>query len=206
MQAFRTLLLTLYACVALGEDKPIPTEPPRNLEEAHQQLETLLSQENLARIDAMKSEKEMVEYHLSIGMALRNKWGFWGGSPLANHLWKLGFSHPDDMSDVILKTFWCKRHRRDFRLEERADYYEAYWRAAADPPPSARDPMDDSEVEWTLSLGAGTDDKPRQIHVGRSKKSGRWLAYEFDKGIYVPNADLTKKIKVLASDPFTVKK
>ena len=121
---------------------------------------------------------------------------------MANHLWKLGFSHPDDMSDVILQTFWCKHHRRDFNLEERADYCQAYWKAAADPPDSARDPADHSEVDWTLSFGAGTDEKPRQIHVGRSKKSGRWLAYEFDKGVYVPNADLMKKIQVFASDPF----
>ena len=204
MHAFRIILLSLLACLAMGKDKPA-TEPPRTIEEAHQQLEAQLSADQLAKIDAMKSEKEMVEYHLSIGMALRNKWGLWGGSPLANHLWKLGFSHPDDMSSVILETLWCKRHHRDFRLEERADYFQAYWKAAANPPATALDPTDNSEVEWTLSFDAGTDDKPRQIHVGKSKKSGRWLAYEYDKGVYLPKGDLVQKIKVFTDDPFAKK-
>ncbi len=184
----------------------VHAEPPRNLEEAHQQLESLLSKEELGRIDAMKSEKEMVDYHLSVGLAIRNNWGLWGGSPLAMHLWQLGFEHAEDMSSVILQTFWCKRHRRDFRLEDRADYYRAYWKAAAEPPASARDPEDGAGVEWSIAFAAGTDERPRQIHVGRSKQTGRWLAYEYNKGVYVPDKALTAKIKTFASDPFAASK
>ena len=206
MRAVLTLLLTFCACLAAGQDKAGPAEAPRNLEEAHQQLEVLLTKDELARIDAMKSEKEMIAFHLGIGMTIRNSWGLWGGSPLANNLWKLGFSHPDDMSAVILRTFWCKRHDRDFRLEERADYYQAYWKAAADPPSTVRDPSDQSEIEWILSFDACTDEKPRLIHIGRSRKSGRWLAYEFNRGVYIPDQELSKKLKMASTDPFTGKK
>ena len=210
MRLLLPILFSLIACwSAPGEDKPsspAPLEAPRTLEEAHHQLESLLSKEELSRIDAMKSEKEMIEYHLSVGMAIRNNWGLWGGSPLAVHLWQLGFTHPDDMSNVILQTFWCRRHKRDLRLEERADYYQAYWKAAADPPATAMDPADGSAVEWSMSFGAGTDEKPRQIHVGKSEKTGRWLAYEYNKGVYVPDAELLKKIATFQLDPFAHKK
>lgn len=102
---------------------------PTTLAEAHTKLERLLPKEELAKIDAMKTEDEMIKYHFSLGMSLRNSWGLWGDSPIAKHMRSLGFTHPDDMSSVILKTFWCKRHGEDFRIKERVAYYKEYWRA-----------------------------------------------------------------------------
>jgi hypothetical protein len=174
------------------------TEPiPTTLEESHQQLERQLSKEDLAKIDEMKSEEEMIQFHFGLGMNIRNGWGLWKNSKLAQYMRKLGFAHPDDMSAVILETFWCKRHGKDFRLKERANYFNAYWKAVADPPTSTRDPLDQSTIEWLFSFGAGDNKTPRQIHVGRSRKTGRFLAYEYDKGVYVPDAELQKRITEL---------
>jgi hypothetical protein len=173
-----------------GEEAP----PPKTLEEAHQQLEKLFGKDELAKIDAMKSEEEMIMYHFGLGMGMRNSWGLWGGGPLAEHMNKLGFHHPDDMSGVILETFWCKRHKKDFRLKERSHYYAAYWKAAANPPETAKDPNDNSDVIWKMSFGITDEKTPRQIHVGKSKKTGRWLAYEHDKGVYEPDEALMKDI------------
>jgi hypothetical protein len=189
--------------LATEQTEKAQAPPPKTLEEAHQQLEKLFPKDELAKIDAMKSESEMIEYHFGLGMGMRNSWGLWGGGPLAQHMNKLGFHHPDDMSGVILETFWCKRHNKDFRLKERVAFNEAYWKAAANPPETAKDPKDGSKVEWNMSLGAGDDKSPRQIHVGKSKKTGRWLAYEHDKGVYEPDAALLKRIKDQESaDPF----
>lgn len=98
------------------EQKGIPT----TLAEAHAELERTLSAEELAKIDAMESEDGMIRYHMGLGAGIRNSWGLWAGGPLAKHMQELGFTHPDDMSGVILETFWCKRHGKDFRLAERA--------------------------------------------------------------------------------------
>ncbi len=178
------LILSVGSHLCADEKKTAPVEqpakqkakesevpPPKTLEEAHQQLEKLLPKDEVAKIDAMKTEDEMIEYHFGLGMGMRNSWGLWGGGPLAQHMNKLGFHHSDDMSGVILETFWCKRHKKDFRLKERAAYYAAYWKASADPPETAKDPKDSSEVDWNMSLGAGDDKRPRQIHVGKSKKT-----------------------------------
>jgi hypothetical protein len=40
-----------------------------------------------------------------VGRELRNIWGLWNGSPLRNHLLKLGLRHPEEMSELILVTF-----------------------------------------------------------------------------------------------------
>ena len=103
---------------------------PTTLTEAHTALERMLSPEELAKIDAMPSEDGMITYHMSLGLTIRNGWGLWAGSPLAKHMEELGFVVPDDMSGVILETFWCKRHGQDFRLKERAAEYKKYWDAA----------------------------------------------------------------------------
>ena len=99
---------------------------PPTLAEAHAELERMLSPQLLAEIDAMPSEGDMIQYHMSLGLTIRNGWGLWADSPLAKHMQELGFTDPDAMSGVILGTFWCKRHGQDFRLQERTP---AYWEA-----------------------------------------------------------------------------
>ena len=95
-------------------------EAPATLAEAHMRLERMLSAEELAEVDAMPSERGMSKYHMGLGAGIRNGWGLWRGSALAEQMLELGFTHPDNMSGVILETLWCKRHGQDLRLEQRA--------------------------------------------------------------------------------------
>jgi len=136
MRAALICLFAILHSIALAQDaKPeAPAEKeqkvPTTLAEAHAELERVLPAEELKKIDAMKSEDEMIEYHFGIGMGIRNSWGLWGGSPLSKHMQELGFTHADDISGVILETLWCKRHGKPLRLKERAAEYAAYWEAA----------------------------------------------------------------------------
>ncbi len=204
----RTLPFVLLALFAIAVSHAQDAEParenpaekeeevkiPSTLEEAHEELERLLPKEELAKIDAMKSEDEMIEYHFGAGMGMRNSWGLWGESPLSKHMRSLGFTHADDMSGVILETFWCKRHGKEFRIEERANYYKAYWKEDKWPGDDVVDPDDKSEVNWNRAFGA--EGRPhRVIYIGKSKKTGRWLAFENPIGVYVPDKELLKKIE-----------
>ena len=134
-----TLLLVIaffsFACAQgkMKHDQQAEQNIPTTLAEAHKELERLLPPDELARIDKMETEDEMITYHFTLGMRIRNSWGLRGGSQLARHMQELGFTHPDDMSSVILDTFWCKRHKQDFRLKERAAHYKAYWEATSNP-------------------------------------------------------------------------
>ena len=116
------------------EEKKIPT----TLAEAHAELERIFSAEDLAEIDAMPSEDGMIRYHHGLGTSMRNAWGLWRNSALAKYMRELGFTHTDDMSGVILATFWCKRHGQDFRLEARAAKYKRYWDDRNDPSQGSR--------------------------------------------------------------------
>ncbi len=96
------------------EQRKIPT----TLAEAHAELERILPPQTLAEIDAMPSERDMIQYHMSLGLTIRNRWGLWADSALAKYMRGLGFTHPDGMSSAILATFWRKRHGQDLNLEE----------------------------------------------------------------------------------------
>jgi hypothetical protein len=199
-----SLLLSIFPVVAEDATDPfavveseVQNEQPENfpatLAEAHEQLEEQLPVEELKKIDAMKTEDEMIDYHFGSGMGMRNTWGLWGDSPLALHLRELGFTHADDMSSVILETFWCKRHGKEFRIKERAEYYRAYWSENKWPDKEAVDPDDKSEVVWSRGYEA-EGRLHRTIYIGRSKKTGRLLAFENPTGVYVPDEKLLESL------------
>lgn len=66
--------------------------------------------------------------HMGFGMWIRNTWGLWRGGPLRTDLQARGFTHPDDMSSVILQC-WCHDQRGetcdvDAIQAEFAEYWE----------------------------------------------------------------------------------
>lgn len=101
---------------------------PSDLTDSHKALQAQLSSEDLELIRAMKSEDETVELHHGLGRWLRNAWLYPNGSRLSTYFNTLGIQHTDDMSAIILDTFWCKLHGQPFRLEERVKFYQDYWK------------------------------------------------------------------------------
>jgi len=100
---------------------------PDNLTECFAELKKRLPQEELDRIGRI-SEKDMVLYHSNLGRTLRNKWGLWTGSRLQTFFFDLGLQHADDMSGVILDSFWRHIHNKPILLEKQVARYQKYWK------------------------------------------------------------------------------
>lgn len=111
---------------------------------------------------------------------------------------QLGFTHADDMSSVILETFWCKRHGKDFKIEERVAYYKACWKENKWPDRSVVDPSDQSKVRWSKAFKA-EGRLHRMIYIGRSEDTGRLLAFENSVGVYVPDSKLLESLEGAAN-------
>jgi glutathione peroxidase-family protein len=141
MRTLLTLLLILILGLgSMAQDKskitptPDSTAPfkvyiPKDLEDAFIELKKMLSPALLNEI-RLKSEKDMIEYHHGFGTWLRNNWGLWAGSRLAQYFRQSGIKHPDDMSGIILTSFWRHLHSQPIKLEEQVEYYKEYWRKA----------------------------------------------------------------------------
>ena len=99
---------------------------PKNIEEAFIELGKIVGNEGANEIRTSPDEN-MSEYHLGLGVWLRNKWGLWEGSSMTNYFKELGICHPDDMTGIILTTFWRKVNNQAINLQELIRSYQAYW-------------------------------------------------------------------------------
>jgi hypothetical protein len=134
------------------------------------------------------SEADMIEYHHGLGTWIRNSWGLWSQGPLYWHFQLMGLEHPDDMSGVILTSFWRHLHDRPLDVEGQVRKYQLYWHYAKHPDPLSN-PRCPSGIEIMLSLGPEPGGKlPRAVHMGKCCSDSQVWAYEADRGWYPPDA------------------
>lgn len=165
---------------------------PTNLEDAFGELNKMLHPD-LVKEMKEAPEREMSGYHMGLGLWMRNNWGLWGGSRLAKYFNGIGIFHPDDMSGIILHSFWRHLNAQPIKLDEQVAYYQKYWKVNKEPQ-KKNCPLDGSLIDVTMALDESEGDQLRVIHVGRCKKRSHLWAYEYNKGWYRPDAALRKEI------------
>lgn len=100
---------------------------PKNLEECFEELiNNILFDEDYCAIKS-EEEEDLCLYHHSLGRYLRNEWGLWHGSRLAKWFNDKGINHADDMSAIILTSFWREINSELIRLDEQIKEYQLYW-------------------------------------------------------------------------------
>ena len=84
------------------DEKKVKVEIPNTVEEALAILDKIVSEEDK---EYMK-KRGAISVHLTLGMWIRNNWGFWGNSDFYKYLCeKTGLTHPDDISNYIIEEF-----------------------------------------------------------------------------------------------------
>jgi len=101
---------------------------PRDLDDCLAELKRILSKEEVEDIRA-DSEEAMIDYHYGLGTRLRNNWGLWDDSRLSKWFNERGITHPDDMSGIILHSFWRHLNGKPIKLDEQIKHYQDYWKA-----------------------------------------------------------------------------
>lgn len=66
--------------------------------------------------------------HFGIGLWMRNNWGLWRGSRLSKYFNDMGIFHPDDMSGIILTSYYRYLTGQEIKLEEQIAFYKDYWK------------------------------------------------------------------------------
>jgi hypothetical protein len=188
-----SLLLTLCACTSTQQKAAYI---PKNLDDAHHELAKMLPAEEIKHIQAMTNRDQMIEYHMGLGLQLRNEWGLWHGSRLARYFTKLGVEHPDGMSSIILATFWCKLHGVHYNLEkmigdpkERQEYLQSQKE------PAGGSPRDGAKIVWVITKPGSKFD----VHLGISVSDGSYWRYEYKsgRGIELPTDEDRKDLDEL---------
>ena len=99
---------------------------PKNLDECFKVLDGMISPEDRFKFRE-NLEKDVSNLHFNLGMKLRNNWGLWTDSELKNWFKNIGIHHPDDMSGIILTSYWRYLNDEPIRLEEQVNFYTSYW-------------------------------------------------------------------------------
>ncbi len=67
---------------------------------------------------------------MGLGMWMRNNWGLWRGKELAIYFNSIGIYHPDDMSGIILTSYYRELYGKDWEVEKQIQYYQDFWKKA----------------------------------------------------------------------------
>jgi len=92
---------------------------PNNLENCFRELDKNLSEKNK---EEFKKSSPML-YHMSIGRHLRNSWGLWSNSRLKEYFLDIGVTHPDDMSTIILDSYYRYLNEKPIDLDYQPKRY-----------------------------------------------------------------------------------
>jgi hypothetical protein len=85
---------------------------PPNLQDCFLELDRMLSASMRDCISAC-SEDDLIRHHFGLGMWMRNNWGLWSeSSPLKQFFDSQGKYSADDMSSMILKSYWQHLNRK----------------------------------------------------------------------------------------------
>lgn len=79
---------------------------PSNLTEALDELNSQLSDEDKEKIQNLGEDEFVTLSHMFMGQKLRNLWLYPEGSPLLKYFRDEGLFMEDDMSDIILRSFY----------------------------------------------------------------------------------------------------
>lgn len=129
-----TIFFQFLAVISFGQDnsESYLRYKPKRLDEAVLQLEKIQHDTTKQKILAMTEEQFLGGSHMGIGMWVRNNWGLWKGGALAKHFNSIGIFHPDDMSGIILTSYYRHLHGQNREIEKQVKYYQDYWKASTE--------------------------------------------------------------------------
>lgn len=101
--------------------------PPENLKDCFDLLEEDLSIKDIIEIKGMTRE-QLYRLHHSLGRWIRNNWNLWTEGPLKDHMNNLGLHHPDDMSGLIIESFWHYLRKEPLEVARQIQEYKDFWK------------------------------------------------------------------------------
>ena len=153
---------------------------PINLEDCFIQINSLLNDSIKSEIKNQTEDEFTTNSHFGLGMWMRNNWQLWGGSRLSKYFNQLGISHPDDMSGIILSSYYRNHTGMDINLDEQIEYYITYWKVNDEPTPKDYPKgVKKLELDTKLIYKRNNDNSHGLIHVQTNTKGDKRWIYDY---------------------------
>ncbi|MNR25193.1 hypothetical protein D3C85_1423280 [compost metagenome] len=76
----------------------------------------------------MTEDQFNLSSHFGMGTWIRNNWRLWGSGKFSKYFNSIGIFHPDDMSCIILTSYYRYLKGQDLGLDKQVKYYQEYWK------------------------------------------------------------------------------
>lgn len=103
---------------------------PTDLQDCLRQLDLLIPDSVRNTIREMEEQTFCTNAHFGLGRWMRNNWELWGQSRLWTYFHKLGLSHPDDISGLILQSYHRHLNGRPLNIRPYIQKTKQYWKKA----------------------------------------------------------------------------
>ena len=126
MKYIVTFCMFVISFIAFGQIKNMnmKKEKPKNLTECIQMLDKTLKKEDKDYIKTLTEDEFFMESHFTIGMGIRNEWICSGNPELVTFLLDQGVKHPDDMSAMILTSYYRHLLGKEIDFEGQISAYK----------------------------------------------------------------------------------
>lgn len=105
---------------------------PYNLEDCFNQIDIFWTDSVKSEVKNMTEEEFGANAHFGIGMWIRNNWGLWSGSRLRLYFNHKGVYHPDDISSIILTSYYRRLTNKEIDLSGQINEIQDYWKPIQD--------------------------------------------------------------------------
>lgn len=106
-----------------------------SLEDCFRELNSLIKQKGRKELLQISEEQFLFQSHFEIGAWIRNNWIREGRVTFIETLREKGARHIDDISAIILTSYYRYLHGRDINLDEQLAFYRDYWLINGTPKP-----------------------------------------------------------------------
>lgn len=171
---------------------------PKNLEEALMKIDFNLTDSLKLKIKKKSENEFLTDTHFGFGLGLRNGWKLWKGSELSKYFNKIGIFHPDDMSSIILTSYYRKVNGIDIKLDEQVNYYKKYWKGAelTRLPENSEHPEPDLEFRASIYYWDGNPKKKHaQVFIQTNSKNKKYWIYDYFYGWKKINQKTKEKLE-----------
>lgn len=177
--------LTLIGCGVFGKQYKSEIDGvyiPKDLNEAIAELDRDFPDSLKTEIRKMSENEFSGTYHMGTGMWMRNNWGLWSGSRLSKYFNNLGIYHPDDMSGIILDSFYRTLTDQPIELEKQTEYYKQYWLVVRKPE-KKNYPNGINILEFNAGIYYDRPDKkPAMVHIQTNSDNEMIWLYDYYLG------------------------
>lgn len=152
---------------------------PKDLDDCFKQIDNFWSDSTKNGVKRMTEKDFTARAHLGFGTWMRNNWQLWAGSRLSKYFNDKGIYHPENISGIILTSYYRHLTGQAVNLDEQIKFDQNYQKAAKRPTKQMF-PKGAGKLEFRTGIFYDSKNNGQgYIHVGTTSKNADIWIYDY---------------------------